>query len=87
MKITVDLNGTAVNPYHLYGLKQNPFSQLSKSEYDSAIMTIQSLGADPIPNIYYIRERLKGFSDEFVELCVSKYIPGKMVSFTVEFPG
>lgn len=85
MKITVELNGTDVNPYHKLGLTQNPFPQTAKYEYDAACLCVQSLGGDPIPDTDYIRERLKGFSAEFIELCVSQFRPGQLIKFVVEW--
>lgn len=86
MKITVRLNGTKENPWHKYGLKQNPFPQLGKAQYDAACLRVQSLGGDPIPNADYIRERLAGFSKEFVAGCVERFKPGELVEFVVEWP-
>ena len=86
MKLRVDLNGTSENPYHRYGLSQNPFPQLAKHEYSGACRRIQYLGGDPIPDTQYIRKILEGFSDEFVELCCERFVPGKYISFNVEFP-
>ncbi len=86
MELEVRLNGTDTNPFHQYGLKQNPFPQLGKYEYDSHCLQVQKLGAHPIPNADYIRETLKGFSQEFVELCCHMFQKGKMVKFTVKIP-
>lgn len=84
MKLRVRLNGTDKNPFHMYGLKQNPFPQIAKYEYVAHIMHLQKLGADPIPNVEYIRKHLEGWKPEFVELCVKNFVPGKMVEFTYE---
>lgn len=84
-KFLVELNGTDENPYHRLGLTQNPFPQLGKAEYDAAERRLHSLGGDPIPDTDYIREKLKGFNPEFVELCCSKFEKGKMVKFYIEF--
>lgn len=86
-KFIVKLNGTDQNPWHKYGLKANPFPQVAKYEYVGACMRMQSLGADPIPNVEYIRERLKGFSPEFVNVCCERFQKGRMVQFEVEYPG
>lgn len=83
--LRVELNGTDANPWHKMGLTQNPIPQLGVYEYDLAILTVQSLGGDPIPNTDYIREKLKGFSPEFIELCCSQFTKGERVCFEVEF--
>lgn len=88
MTLKVKLNGTTSNPYHQYGLRQNPFPQIAKAEYLEAVLRVQSLGADPIPHNNsekYIRRILVGFSEEFISLCVRQFIPGEMVSFDVTF--
>lgn len=85
MKIKVCLNGTDVNPYHRFGLRCNPFPQTGNARDDKYCMIVQELGGDPIPNVEYIREKLKGFSAEFVDLCVSKFVAGEYVEFTVEW--
>lgn len=88
MTIMVALNGTDHNPWHRLGLKQNPFPQTGKAEWDGACLRMQSLGGDPIPAPAepYIRERLKGFTDEFVDGCVARFERGQYVTFEVEFP-
>jgi hypothetical protein len=85
MKLRVSLNGTDTNPHHKWGLTQNPFPQLAKAEYDRACLHLQALGGDPIPNVEYIREHLKGWNPEFVELCCSRFVKGEYVRFTVEW--
>jgi hypothetical protein len=84
--ITVTINGTAQNPWHRYNLRQNPFPQLAKAEYDAACRAIASLDGDPITDAQQIRDRLPGFGAPFVELCVSQYRPGQRVCFRVTFP-
>jgi hypothetical protein len=86
MKLRVALNGLAVNPYHALGLTQNPFPQLGKAEYDYHVLRVQSLGGDPIPDAGHIRRHLKGFSSEFVDLCVRKFEKGSYVEFDVYWP-
>lgn len=86
MNLRVQLNGTAVNPYHKWGLTQNPFPQLGTAETNAACLRLQSLGGDPIPNEQHIRDTLRGFSDEFVELCVQNFKPGEYVSFIATWP-
>jgi hypothetical protein len=87
--IVVSLNGTDQNPFNKLGLTQNPFGQVNKSETDEAERVLNSLGADPIPTENaetYIREKLQGFSPEFVDLCVKQFRPGKIVKFKVKWP-
>jgi hypothetical protein len=86
MKIIVHLNGTDENPWHRWGLHQNPFPQIAKHEYQAGMMRLQKLGGDPIPNTDYIRETLKGFDPEFVDLLCKMYHPGEMVKFEVSWP-
>ena len=85
MNLVVKLNGTSVNPYHKLGLKRNPFPQQFKAGHVAAVLKIQELAADPIPDIDYIRSVLKGFSEEFVELCCTMFEPGEMVTFKVHW--
>ncbi len=85
MKLLIELNGTNINPYHKLGLSQNPFPQIPKYEYVQSCLIIQELGGDPILDTNYIRQKLKGFSKEFIELCVNKFEKGKYVTFYVEF--
>jgi hypothetical protein len=84
--IKVRLNGTNKNSWHKMGLKQNPFPQLGKAEYDAGERQINSLDGDPIKDANDIRQRLKGFSEEFIEGCVARFKPGKRVEFLVNFP-
>jgi hypothetical protein len=89
MKFKVALNGTDTNPWLKFGLTQNPFPQLGKYEYDRACLQMQKLGGPSIPHEWaeqYIREILKGFSEEFVDLCVRQFKPGEYVEFDVYFP-
>jgi len=83
--LTVELNGTNVNPFAIYGLRQNPLPQLAEYEFTGHCLQLQKLAGDPIPNIDYIREVLKGWSQEFVDLCCSQFVKGKTVTFTVKF--
>ena len=85
MKLKVALNGTDKNPFHKWGLKQNPFPQIGKYEYDRQCRHLQALGGDPIPDTDYIRNHLKGWSDEFVEVCCEEFRKGEYVTFTVEW--
>lgn len=68
----------------LYGLRQNPFPQLGRAEWDET--AINSLDGEPIRDIQDIAERLQGFSQEFIELCQRNFLPGERVSFQVVFP-
>lgn len=84
--ITVRVNGTNVNHHHRMGLKQNPFPQIGKAEYDKAERQINSLDGDPVKSAEDIRERLQGFGSEFIDLCIANYRPGKRTAFQVTFP-
>ncbi len=84
--LRVVLNGTSINPFLKYGLTMNPFPQIPKAELMQAMMQLNRLAADPIPmNDYarYIREKLSGWSDEFIDLCISNFVPGERSTFTV----
>lgn len=83
MELKILLNGTDTNPWHKLGLSQNPFPQTAKYELDAACLHIQALGGDPIPDVAYIRNHLRGYSEELVELCCSQFRRGEMVEFTV----
>ena len=80
----VALNGTDTNPFHKLGLSQNPFPQIPKHGYVGVCLHLQQLGGDPIPNKQYIRDHLKGWSEEFIDLCCSKFKKGEYVEFDVE---
>lgn len=84
MRFKVALNGTDENPYYRFGLSQNPFAQDAK--YSECLLRVQKLGGDPIPNEEYIRETLKGFSEEFIDGCCERFRKGEYVEFFVEFP-
>lgn len=85
MKLQVCLNGTNANPFHKLGLSQNPFPQLAMHQRDS--MALQKLGGAPIPDVQYIRDTLKGFTSEFVDLCCKQFKPGEYVRFYVTYEG
>lgn len=85
-EIWVALNGTDTNPFHKHGLSFNPFPQIAKYETLALVMNMQKLGGDPIPNVQYIRDTLKGCEPEFIELCCRMYKKGEMVKFKVQFP-
>ncbi len=86
LTLRVTLNGTDTNPFHQFGLTQNPFPQLGKMEYDRQTLHLAKLGADPIPDVAYIRKHLAGWTPEFIDLLCEKFKPGDMVRFMVEFP-
>ena len=83
MELRVELNGTDINPWHILGLSQNPIPQTLKYEYDRYALHVQALAGDPIPDTDYIRNHLKGWDPEFVELCCQKFRKGETVCFTV----
>ena len=84
-KITVRLNGTDKNPFHRFGLTQNPLPQTGRDEWVQAELIVNKLGGDPIPDTDYIRKVLEGFDPEFVELCCKKFKKGETVVFDVHF--
>jgi hypothetical protein len=86
IQLRVCLNGTDENPFHGMGLKQNPFPQLGRYEYDRSCLHLAALGGDPIPDADYIRRHLKGWSPEFVDLCCKQFRKGEYVTFLVEWP-
>jgi hypothetical protein len=49
-------------------------------------MKLNLLAADPIPDTDYIRKTLAGlFSEEFIDLCCKKFVPGRVIKFDVYF--
>lgn len=84
--LTVSINGTDKNPWHRFGLTQNPFPQLARVETDAGEQQIASLDGDPVTSVEDIRTRLAGFSEEFITLCVAQWQPGVRVRFAVTFP-
>ena len=84
MRFQVALNGTSVNPFERLGLKVNPFPAIPKAEYESVNDTLRDLEARPIKDSDDIRTRLQGWSDEFIQGCVDRFIPGEMVKFMVD---
>jgi len=81
--IRVALNGTSFNRYQELKLKFNPFPQIADAHYTQACLRLQELGGEPIPDVDYIRQKLKGFSDEFVDLCCRNFKKGEYVEFIV----
>jgi hypothetical protein len=86
MKLKIVLNGTSVNPYHRWGMAQNPFPQHPRAELNAAMMQVNSLDGDPITGPDDIRRRLAGWDPEFVEGVIERFQPGKRIGFVVEFP-
>lgn len=86
LELRVTINGTDENPWSKMGLRQNPFPQLGIAEYDRAEAMVASLDGDPVKSEQDIRDRLKGFTEEFVQCCIDRYQPGERVQFTVTFP-
>lgn len=86
VRITVRINGTDENPWGRYGLKVNPFPQTGIGELQAGEMALASLDGEPITSAADIRKRLKGFSDELVDLCIQQWMPGQRVEFDITFP-
>jgi hypothetical protein len=86
MKMIVTLNGTDVNPWHRYGLRQNPFPQIARAELNQAMQQLASLDAEPLRTKQDIRDRLPGWTDEFIDVCCSQFVSDLRVRFEVEFP-
>ena len=86
LTITVTLNGTDTNRWRRWGLMANPFPQTAMMEFAKGDRQIASLDGDTIRSAADIRERLEGFADEFVDLCVSQFRRGQRVAFLVTFP-
>jgi len=86
LTIRIRLNGLKENPWHRFGLKQNPFPQIGKAEYDQGERQLNSLDGEPIKDANDIRARLKGFDPEFIEGVVARFKPGERVEFEVTFP-
>jgi hypothetical protein len=86
MKITVKINGTDENPWHKMNLKQNPFGQICKAEFDRAEQQLNSLDGDPVKSEEDIRNRLKGFDPTFVAGVIERWVPGERTEFIVDIP-
>ena len=67
IELNVTINGTDMNPWHRFGLRQNPFPQIGKAEYAAGERKLADLHGDPVRTADDIRERLAGFDPEFVE--------------------
>jgi len=84
--LTVTINGGTKNPWHRLGLKQNPFPQLGRAEFNRGERQLNSLDGDPIKSEQDLRDRLVGFDPHFINGCVRRWKPGKRVRFLVTFP-
>ena len=87
IELNVTVNGTDMNPWHRFGLRQNPFPQTGKAEYAAGERKLASLDGDPVRTADDIRERLAGFDPEFVEGVIQRWQPGHRVRFKIVFPG
>lgn len=86
IELTITINGTDANPWHRYNLRQNPFPQLGRAEYDAAERQLASLDGDPIRDADDIRSRLTGFAPEFVDGIIARWEPGKRIRFQFTCP-
>ena len=86
IEMNVTINGTGMNPWHRFGLRQNPFPQTGKAEYAAGERQLASLDGDPVRTADDIRERLAGFDSEFVEGVIQRWQPGRRVRFKIVFP-
>jgi hypothetical protein len=86
IELNVTINGTGMNPWHCFGLRQNPFPQTGKAEYAAGERQLASLDGDPVRTADDIRERLTGFNPEFVEGVIRRWQPGRRVRFKIAFP-
>lgn len=85
--LKVTLNCTSENRYlKLYEVGQNPFPQILRAELMPAMNQLNSLAGDPLTSLKDIKERLPGWSKEFVELCMKNFKPGEWVIFRVYYP-
>jgi hypothetical protein len=82
----VVLNGTTANPYQALGLARNPFPASPRSEHARNNDTLSDLATRCIVNTADLRERLRGWSPEFVALCVAQYRKGQVIRFRVSYP-
>lgn len=87
IELSVTVNGTHTNPWHRFGLRQNPFPQTGKAEYAVGERQLASLDGDPVRTADDIRERLAGFEPEFIEGVIQRWQPGRRVRFKIVFPG
>ena len=87
IELNVTINGTDMNPWHRFGLRQNPFPQIGKAEYAAGERKLASLDGNPVRTADDIRERLAGFDPAFVEGVIQRWQPGRRVRFKIVFPG
>jgi hypothetical protein len=84
--LTVRLNGTDTNPWHVLHLRCNPFPQIARHEFMAGEMALNELNGDPLRGPEDIRERLSGkVSEELIQLCIQQFVPSKLVQFDIEF--
>lgn len=83
MTIVVTINGGPVNVFEHYGLPHNPFPA---TPFPGANRILALLDSDPLHSEDEIRTILAGCSQEFVNLCCARFVPGKRISFNIEFP-
>jgi hypothetical protein len=86
IELNVTINGTGMNPWHRFGLRQNPFPQTGKAQYAAGERKLASLDGDPVRTADDIRERLAGFGPAFVEGVIQRWQPGHRVRFKIVFP-
>lgn len=86
MKLNVTINGTDTNHWHKLGLIRNPFPQIPQAELVPYMDSLAKLDSDPIMDTSQIRQILRGWSDEFIELCCKMFKQGERVRFSVSFP-
>ena len=51
IELNVTINGTGNNPWHRFGLRQNPFPQLGKTEYaagERQLASLDGIGSGPL---------------------------------------
>jgi TorA maturation chaperone TorD len=51
------------------------------------MLHLARLDGDPIPDTDYIRNHLRGWSPEFIELCCKQFRKGELVAFDVVWRG
>lgn len=88
MLIKVRLNGTDINPYHMYGLTRNPFPKHGRVELNRLDEFLSILAAGPMPQVEDLIRVLNGLkaSEEFKAICIQNYRSGVMVEFELLCP-
>lgn len=85
--LVVTINGTDSNPFARWGMRQNPFPQVSTSQAPiGGQLALASLGGEPVTSEQDIRDRLTGFAPDFIEGVIARWVPGQIVKFTITFP-